>query len=89
MSPRQAGLIGISRWLYCIVQSEALNYNGSLNSAFRALHIHGRVQIFSEHASELCVIAAASSMVKTGKPMSNCGMRAYEKNENTKSHTVN
>ena len=46
-----------------IVQSEALNYNASQSSAFRALHIHDRMQIFSEHASKLCVIAAASLMV--------------------------
>ena len=46
-----------------IVQSEALNYNDSLNSAFRALHIHDRAQIFSEHASKLCAIVAASLMV--------------------------
>ena len=62
-----------------IVQSEVLNYNDSLSSAFNALHIHDRVQIFSEHASKLCVIAAASLMVKTGILMSDCNISAYEK----------
>ena len=52
-----------------IVQSEELNYNPS------ELYM----QIFSEHASKLCVIAAASVMVKTGKPMSDCDISAYEK----------
>ena len=41
------------------------NYNDSLSSAFSALHIQNRMQIFSEHASKLCVIAAASLMGKT------------------------
>ena len=62
-----------------IVQSEVLSYNDSLSSAFSALHIHNRVQIFSEHASKLCVIAAASLMVKIGIPMSDCDISAYEK----------
>ena len=62
-----------------IVQSEVLNYNDSLSSAFNALHIHDRVQILSEHVSKLCVKAAASLMVKTGILMS----------EDTKSQTVN
>ena len=62
-----------------IVQSEALYYNDSLSSAFRSLHIHDRVQIFSEHASKLCVIAAASVMVPAGIPMSDCGVSTYEK----------
>ena len=54
-----------------IVQAEALNYNDSLSSTFRALHIHDRVRIFCEHASKLFVTAAASLMVKTEIPMSN------------------
>ena len=62
-----------------IIRSEVLNYNGSLSSTFNALHIHDWVQIFSEHASKLCIIAAASLMVKTGKPMSDCDISAYEK----------
>ena len=62
-----------------IVQSEVLNYNDSLSSVFSALHIHNRVQIFSEHASKLCVIAAASLMIKTGKPISDCDISPYEK----------
>ena len=49
-----------------IVQSEVLNYNDSINSAFSASHIHDRVQIFSGDANKLCVIVAASLMVKTG-----------------------
>ena len=61
-----------------IVQSEAFNYNDSLSSAFRALHIHDRVRIFCEHASKLCVIAAASLMVKTQIPMFSCDISAYE-----------
>ena len=72
-----------------IVQSEAFNYNDSLSSALRVLHIHDRVRIFCEHASKLCVIAAASFIVKTGIPMSDCGISAYEKNEDTKSQTFN
>ena len=48
-----------------VVQSEGLHYNDSLSSTFSALHIQNRVPIFSEHASKLCVIAAASLMVKT------------------------
>ena len=59
--------------------SEVPNYNDSLSSAFNALHIHDRVQIFSEHASKLCIIAAASLMVKTGMPMSDCDISTYEK----------
>ena len=62
-----------------IVQSEVLRYNDRLSSAFNALHIHDRVQIFSEHARKLCVIAAASLMVKTGIPMSDCDISASEK----------
>ena len=61
-----------------IVQSEVLNYNDNLSSAFSAFHIHNRVQIFSEHASKLCVIAAASLIVKTGILMSDCDISAYE-----------
>ena len=59
-----------------IVQSEVLNYNDSINSALSASHIHDRVQIFSDHASKLCVIEAASLMVKTGIPSSNCDISA-------------
>ena len=62
-----------------IVQSEVLNYNDSLSFAFNALHIHDWLQIFSEHASKLCVIAAASSMVKTGIPMSDYVISTYKK----------
>ena len=62
-----------------IVQSEVLKYNDSLSSAFSALHIHDRVQVFSEHASKLSVKAAASLMIKTGIPMSDCDISAYEK----------
>ena len=62
-----------------IVQSEVFNYNDSLSSAFNVLHIYDRVQTFSEHASKLCVIAAASLMVNTGIPMSDCDISTYEK----------
>ena len=62
-----------------IVQSEVLNYNDSLSSAFNTLHIYDWLQIFSEHASKLCVIAAASLMVKTGILMSNYVISTYEK----------
>ena len=62
-----------------IVQSEVLKYNDSLSSAFNTIHIHHIEQIFSEHASKLCVIVAASLMVKTGIPMSDCDISAYEK----------
>ena len=66
-----------------------LNYNDSLSSAFNALHIHDRVQIFSELASKLCVIAEASLMVKTGIPLSDCDINAYEKMRIPKSQAVN
>ena len=62
-----------------IVQSEVLNYNDSLSSTFSALHIHERVHIFSEHASKLCVKVAASLVVKTGIPKSDCDISAYKK----------
>ena len=58
------------------VQSEVLNYNDSLCSAFKALHIHDRLQIF------------IANMVKTGIPMS-VVILALTKNEDTKSQTVN
>ena len=58
------------------VQSEVVSYNDKLSSAFNAVHIHDRVQIFSDYASKLCVIAAASLMVKTGIPMSDCDISA-------------
>ena len=62
-----------------ISNQKCANYNDSLSSAFSALHIQNRMQIFSEHASNLCVIAVASLMGKTKIPMSNCDISAYEK----------
>ena len=62
-----------------IVQSEVLNYNDSLSAAFSASQIHDRGCKYLGTMLVLCVIAAASDLVKTGIPMSNCDISAYEK----------
>ena len=62
-----------------IVQSEVLNDNHSLNSAFRASHIMTGCKYLAAMLVNCVQIVAASFMVKTGMQMSSCDIGAYEK----------